>query len=309
MPNAETNYLHVIDAASNRLIKSGEVETAPDQVTFSETLAYVRHRGSEAVLMISLANLADPNSPLSVTDFPGGQEAPGLMNLPSLAAGIVQAPGNNAVLISNPGDQMIYFYKEGMAAPMGSFKTYSREPRAVMVLDRSLAERQPGTYVTEARLRGPGTYDLIFFMDSPRVVHCFEVEVGVNQAIRDRQLARLPVRVEPKLDTPALAVGKVSKLRFSLIDGRTGEPASGAQDVMVQAVKAPGTWHVRRPAKEIEAGLYESEITAPESGVYYLTVYSTSLGLTKKESPFVAVHAGAATATAETNGATPAAGR
>lgn len=292
--NAETSYLHVIDAASNRLVKSGEVEHAPDQVTFSETLAYVRHRGSEIVLMITLDNLADERSPLSVTDFPGGQEPPGLTSLPSLADGIVQAPGSNAVLVANPGDKMIYFYKEGMAAPMGSFKTYSREPRAVMVLDRSLEERRPGTYSTEARLRRPGTYDLVFFMDSPRVVHCFEVEVGANQAVAARRLARVPVDIEPQLGSPAMVSGQPSSLRFEIRDGRTGELATGVEDVMVQAVQAPGVWHVRRAAREVEPGIYESEITAPAGGVYYLTVYSSSLGLSKKDSPFLVVEAGPA---------------
>ena len=48
---------------------------------------------------------------------------------------------------------MVYYYKEGMAAPMGSFSNYGRRPRAVRVVDRSLREQSPGIYRTEARLR------------------------------------------------------------------------------------------------------------------------------------------------------------
>ena len=45
------------------------------------------------------------------------------------------------MLVANAADQAVYYYREGMAAPMGTFKTYSCEPLAVMVVDRSLRER------------------------------------------------------------------------------------------------------------------------------------------------------------------------
>ena len=36
---------------------------------------------------------------------------------------MVPAPEGNSVLLANPADRVIYYYSEGMAAPMGSFKT------------------------------------------------------------------------------------------------------------------------------------------------------------------------------------------
>ena len=39
---------------------------------------------------------------------------------------------------------MIYYYSEGMAAPMGNFQNYRRVPRAVKVVDRSLREEARG---------------------------------------------------------------------------------------------------------------------------------------------------------------------
>lgn len=39
-------------------------------------------------------------------------------------------------------------------------------------------ESRPGTYETVARLAGPGRYEVAFFLGSPRLAHCFEVEVS-----------------------------------------------------------------------------------------------------------------------------------
>ena len=67
-------------------------------------------------------------------------------------------------------DRAIYYYKEGMAAPMGTFTNYKREPMAVQVVDRSLHEARltPGVYETVAKLGKPGVYDVIFFSTRPR---------------------------------------------------------------------------------------------------------------------------------------------
>lgn len=45
-------------------------------------------------------------------------------------------------------------------------------------LDLDLHEgRRPGTYEAVARLGRPGRYEVAFFLGSPRLVHCFEVEI------------------------------------------------------------------------------------------------------------------------------------
>lgn len=36
---------------------------------------------------------------------------------------------------------------------------------------------QPGTYETVTRLGRPGRYEVVFFLEAPRMVHCFQVEV------------------------------------------------------------------------------------------------------------------------------------
>ncbi len=64
-----------------------------------------------------------------------------------------------------------------MAAPTGRLREFDAQPRALMVVDRSLRETSAEEYHTVGRLRRPGRYNVVFFLDSPRTAHCFEVEV------------------------------------------------------------------------------------------------------------------------------------
>ena len=175
--NSKENNFSILDASINRVVQVGNTESEPDQVNFSEELAYVRHRNSEMILMILLTSIGNEGSQVQMADFPGGFNPPGRMTMPSLARGIVQVPDGSAVLVANAPDKVIYYYKEGMAAPMGSFSNYRQEPRAVMVIDRGLKEVSPGNYETVARLESNGIHDVAFFIDAPRLIHCFRVNI------------------------------------------------------------------------------------------------------------------------------------
>ena len=162
--NPEKDLVHILDAASGRIVQSGPVESGPDQLAFSDKLAYIRHRGSPNVLMIPLDAVGQEGKRIPLVDFPAGQNPPGRMSRPCWATSMIQAPGASAMLVSNAVDQAVYYYKEGMAAPMGTFKTYSCEPLAVMVVDRSLRERtDAGSFETVSKLPGPNSYDVVFF--------------------------------------------------------------------------------------------------------------------------------------------------
>ena len=154
MVNTERKLLYVLDPASNRIVQRTTVEEGPDAVAFSDDFAYIRHRGSANVVMVSLKTAGKEGAPLSILRFPAGEAPPGSMADPTPADSMVPAPGAGAMLVANPGDRSVYYYKEGLSAPMGTFSNYKREPRAVLVLDRSLRERaEPGVYETVARLR------------------------------------------------------------------------------------------------------------------------------------------------------------
>lgn len=293
--NPRTNRIHILDAAKNRIIQTGTLLEGPDQVTFSQHLAYVRHRGSDTVLMIPLEEVGEEGKALPVVDFTGGRHPLGAGKLPSPADSIVRAPGANAVLVANAADQAIYFYKEGMAAPIGSFQNYSREPRAVLVVDRSLKERTPGSYETVARLPSPGRYQVAFFLDSPRAVHCFPLTVTADPAAEERRAQQQPAKVEPLVDTNrAVRAGEKVALRFRLSDPRTGQPKDGLQDVTVLLYTAASHRQVREAARPVGGGVYEAEVTPAAAGSYHVAVSSPSMHLPYHLSPRVILRVEAA---------------
>jgi YVTN family beta-propeller protein len=289
----------IVDAATNRLLQTAEVEAEPDLVTFSDELAYVRHRGSETVLMIPLKVVGQEGQPVALVDFPGGQNPPGRTPLPSLADGIVQAPGSAAVLVANPLDKAIYFYKEGMAAPMGHFRNYGHVPRAVLVVDRSLTETAPGSYETTIRLGAPGEYDVALLLDAPRLTHCFPLTIAADPALAAERARREPQTLAVEVlagsptdgggaappSPPVVTVGSEVPIRVRLTDRARGTPRTGLRDVRVLTFLSPGTWQQRHWADEVGDGVYEIRFKPPEPGLYFVFLEVASAGITFQGSP------------------------
>jgi hypothetical protein len=172
-----------------------------------------------------------------------------------------------------------------MAAPMGSFSGDGRQPRAVLVLDRSLREAAAGEYETTVRLRHPGRYDVAFFLDAPRLIHCFQVEVAPNPEIEKERLSRLGARVDYLVATRTPEVSHPFAVRFRLTDPVSGALKARAGDVTVLSYQPPGTRQKRQLAQEVEPGVYEAQLTPAEPGTYYVFIQSLSLGLTFQNSP------------------------
>jgi YVTN family beta-propeller protein len=272
--NTSKSTVHVIDLSSNRVVHSIAAGEGADQIAFSRQFAYIRSTASEAVSMIRLAALGKE---AAITKFPAGQKAPGEARTSSLADAIVPSPEDGSVLVANPADKMIYYYTEGMAAPMGSFQNYKRDPRALLVLDNSLRETQSGVYTTTLRLGGAGHYDVAFLLDSPRIVNCFDLTVAENPAAPRR--VETAVKIDPIAKQALAKVGERFDLRFRLVDTKTGKPAMDLHDVRVLVFLAPGIWQQREDAKSIGEGVYEMSFVPPNPGVYYVFVQSASLGL------------------------------
>lgn len=282
LANPRQNTVRVFDSASNRFVHTVTIDNGPEQITFSERFAYIRARGSEQVSMLPLGELGK-NQALVPADFPGGQVPPGQFPSPAAADTIVPSPESGAVLVANPADKIIYYYSEGMAAPMGNFQNYGRSPRAVLVVDRSLREVVPGTYSTTVSLPYSGTFDVAFFLDSPKVVHCFELSVEPNPVLKKQK--QVAMKVEPLLPKSGLRVGETYHLRFKLTDPETARPIAALKDVMVLTFLAPGIWQKRQWAKPLEDGLYESEFTVPQPGAYYIFWECPSLGVVYNQIP------------------------
>jgi hypothetical protein len=288
--NAAKNVVHIIDASRHRIVQTGDVEQGPDKLALSDELLYVQHRESATVLMLPLAQVGVEGEPVHVVDFPGGDRSPGVPALPTPADTIVPAPGMNAVLVANPADRTIYFYKEGMAAPMGHFRNYDRQPRAVLVVDRSLRDRSSaGVYQTVARLGRPGRYDVVFLLNTPRIIHCFEVAVAADPVLEQRRRAG-KVSIEPLVVTHGVAVGKPVRVQFRLTDGLTQTPKLGVEDVTILLL-TPDGWHTRQLASHRGDGVYAADFTLPRAGIYYAYLGSASLGLSLSNPQYIVLQA------------------
>jgi len=286
--NPRNDHVYIVDTSSDRIVQTAQLDKGPDQIAFTNKQIHVRHRGSDEVLMISLDSLGREGAPLPVADFSGGRHAPGEMSQPTPADGLVQASGENGVLVANPGDKAVYFYMEGMAAPVGNFSDYRHEPRAVLSVERNLRERSPGIYETSVKLPESGSYDLAFLLDRPRVVSCFDLTVSVDAANARDKLPEL--RVEPRVAQTATA-GDLFRIGFSLFDAATNKPVAGVKDLIV-LVESPGLWQRRLVAKADGDGFYTVEYVLPQRGVYSVYAASPSMGLEYSRYATVTVQTG-----------------
>ena len=284
----QNNRVFIFDVSVNRITQSAEVGMAPDQISFSDTFAYIRSSDSETVSMIQLDNLA-MGEPMAISTFPGGQRAPGGGTQDLLdSAAIVPTPERNAVLIANPADKIVYYYMEGMAAPMGSFKNYGLDPMAVLVVDKSLQETKPGIYEGTVQLPPSGSYSIPVLINNPSVFHCFSAEVSPNPNKKEN-IHRAKDTIEYLVGNKTIPVGESTVIQMK-IAGFSTEIAK-VQDLKVLTFLIPGTWQQRIPAKALGNGIYQIEFTPPEIGVYRIHVQSPSLNVEYETGPALTLRA------------------
>jgi hypothetical protein len=201
---------------------------------------------------------------------------------------IAPTPEGNAVMIANNGDRMIYYYVEGMMAPMGTFSNYKRRPRALLLLDRSISEVAPGTYSAQIKLRRSGTFDVPLLLEQPRMHNCFQLVVGESPD-GEQERAGTSIAVEAMFKDQRFKAGEAVPLRFKITDATTKQPVTGLNDLRVLVFEPPGVWQQRQLSKEIGAGVYEVTQTFPRAGVFNVMVAVASRGVTFADFPFNAV--------------------
>jgi YVTN family beta-propeller protein len=285
--NAKENAVHVIDSATSAIVTTAtDVGENPDQVSFTEDFAYVRAAGSDQVKLIRLAALGnDPEA--NIATFPGGQIPPEAAGTFSFASAIVAAPEPKSVLVANPADRLVYFYQEGMAAPMGNFRAAGRSPKAALVLDRSLRETEPGVFSIRTKVPAAGRYDVAFFLNEPRVVHCFDLTVRPDPGLK-REIAARAVTVEPLFTKKEVHAGQDLEVQFRLTNPNTHQPHRNLKDVRALVFLAPGVWQKRINAEPGQDGVYRVKLTVPRAGIYYVFLESGSLQLKLNASrPFI----------------------
>ncbi|MDD1616399.1 MAG: hypothetical protein LUQ28_07825 [Methylococcaceae bacterium] len=278
------NKVFIIDASLNRLTQTLAVGSAPDQISFTDNFAYIRSTGNEIVSMLELTAL-DKNAAVSVTSFSGGQAAPSQSDL-LLTDAIVPTPEHNAVVVANPSDKTIYYYTEGMAAPMGNFENLGLKPLAVMIVNRSMQETAAGIYTGITHLPPTGSYIVSILLDNnPPLYHCFSTNI-VSKPKQEKQRTQA-VTVDYLLDKKEVPVGVLMPIKLKL----NHAVQDNVTDLQLLIFRIPGQWQQRLLAKPLGNSLYQVDITPPEAGVYQVFAQSPSLNFTFNEQPILTFRA------------------
>lgn len=282
------NLVSVIDAQTNTASMLA-VEGMPDKVSFTPGYAYIHLAEKPEVMLVDLNQLTLA-APLQAVKVIGGQTAPNQAPAElSVADAIVSVHEHGGhVLIANPGDQSVYYYMEGMNAPMGSFQTYSRTPRAVTVVDRSIRRIAPGSYQALVKLPHAGNYEAAFLLDTPRILHCFpfnttdDANVGVPAATTARELTIEFLTAERRVKA-----GQPFNLQFKIKNNQTGAPISNLTDVYVLATIVSGQRNDRFKTRAMADGLYEASLQFAEPGLYKVYFFVPSLNVNIEDLPFL----------------------
>jgi YVTN family beta-propeller protein len=269
----QTGQVTVIDTATNEVVQRVGVGGEPDQIVFSDQFVYIRRSRGDALAALPLSQIGKPGQPIAPANVTAGQFALGAGTGEVLADAVTQAPGHAAVVVANPADGTLYYYQEGMIAPQVSFDSVGVKPAAVLAADRSLREVTAGRYQTVGRLPRAGSYDAVFYVDSPRVVQCFTVEV--NRRPGGHVAPRVAFTALPS----AARAGQTVAVGFRLLDPDSGSPVPDAGDVTVLTFRQPGDQQTRTHAAPTEDGGYAASFRPLEAGSYYVLVESRSLAL------------------------------
>jgi YVTN family beta-propeller protein len=277
--NQVEGTVSVLDSAINAITAETRVGGEPDQVAFTARYAYVRRLASEKFALFDLAEIR--KGKLDGVDIQAGRQAPNAA--PShlgVAAMIAPTPEENAAMIANPADRTIYYYTEGMMAPMGTFDNYKRAPLALMVLDNSLAETIAGVYSVPVKISSSGDFAVPVLIDQPRITHCFPLTLQSSKpALASRTITVEFLFGDPKSPGPRVyKAGDQVKLRFKVIDAATRAPLSGLRDVRAMVMEPPDGWQQRQWAVEVDPGVYEVTQLFPRPGLYQVLVSVDSRG-------------------------------
>ncbi|MGR8931874.1 MAG: YncE family protein [Gammaproteobacteria bacterium] len=268
----------IVDVPARRLVHSLNMADEPDQVAFTETYAYIHSAKSETVSLIQL-DAIDKGQTLAAMDFPAGQKAPGQ----TVSHAIVATPERMGVIVANPADKTLFYYMEGMAAPMGSFDNYGLAPESVMVLDRSIEESEPGVYVGSAKLPPAGEYSAAILLHHPQVYHCFEVSIDPSPE-SVTQVKAVPT-VDYVLEDKKIIVGQSVPVKLKVARSADAGAKGSVEDLEVLIYRMPGIWQQRKLAKRMDDEEYLVEFSPPEAGLYQIFARSDSLGFGFEKGP------------------------
>ena len=283
--NTAESKVHVLDASTNSLPHVVTVGKQPYEVNFTTSFAYVRSLGTQDVGLIPLSELDELQAP-PVTYIPAGQRPPGVAADISMADSIVPSVKQAAAAyIVNQAEGTVSYYMEGMGAPMGSFRNYGHETRAITIIDRSLSEDEPGVYRGRVKIPVEGEYDIAFLMDTPQFLHCFSAVVEPDP---DAKVAA-GVDVEFQIENRFVPASAPYTIRFVLSDAGNKSPIIGLEDVTVLYYRADGRGRQVVPASSLGDGVYEATLQIGAPTTYYVFVAAPSRKLDYTDMSFLSL--------------------
>jgi YVTN family beta-propeller protein len=288
--NPNENLVFIIDASTNKLAHTVKVDNKPFQVALTETFAYIRSLDSERIAMINLQEL-NRGGDVIVNEFAAGVYPPSQVNDIRIADAMIPAAQDAAVLVASPADATVYYYMEGMNAPMGAFRNYGHKPRAVQIANRALKELEPGVYSTTVKVPMAGTFEIAFLNEAPQFLHCFTMEAAVNPNL-ERESD--PVAVEYLNERESLVAGDEMKLRFRLYKPGSGKTFVDAGGVTVKFFRAPRFDLTELVATHVGEGIYEATLPFRYAGSYYVYVAAPGLNVDYKDLNYKTVLVGKA---------------
>lgn len=284
--NPSEDTVYVFDTATNQKIHEIEVEGEPFQVVFSRSFGYIRSLANNTVTMIRLADIGGSEQ-VAVSQFQAGErppkDAPYLLPSDLFAPAVTEA----STLVVSPGDANVFYYMEGMNAPMGSFGNYGHRPVSAIVADRTIKEVAPGEYNSTVKIPVEGDYQFILTLDSPQMIECFDFAAVVNPELASDEL---PLRIAyDNRGGMVSPVGQEVKVHFSLNDtAKDGAPYEG-KDVKVLTFRAPGQDRTEHAVTSLGGGKYEFAFTPDQTGAYYMYPAVPSFGLDYSKLPFITI--------------------
>ena len=277
----------VFDAATNSAVGSIAVTKEPDQIAFTRLYAYIHGTASEKFSLVELSEVRQGK--FTAIDIQAGQRPPNtLPDEIGIADMIAPTPEGNSVMIANAPDQEMFYYVEGMMAPMGTFSNYNRRPHALILIDRSLSETAPGVYSAPIKLSSAGRFDVPLLIDQPRLSNCFQVEVA-DSPNGEKHGPVVSMTVESGFANQRFKPGEKSPLTFKLVDSVTKQPITGLKDVEVLTFEPPGIWQERQWANEISPGVYQVTQLFPHVAGYRVMVSVPSRGVRFVDLPSMTV--------------------
>ncbi len=283
--NASDNSVSIIDTANNQRVHRLAIEGRPFHVSFSRSYAYIRALDTSEVSLVRLSSIEESGVPI-VQTIPIGERAPNTSPRLSPAGLFAPAVTEAANLIVSPGDATVYYYMEGMNAPMGSFRNYGHRPISAIVTDRTIKEEEPGLYRSRFKVPASGFFQFIMTMDAPQIIECFQ----------------FAAETDPEADSDALPVtltyltgsgqrfpsGAPLEIQFTLTE-QDGAVPDLPYAVEALSYRAPGEARSRRTVRHVGGATYAVEMTPETEGVYYLYLAVPEEGLQFSMLPYLSI--------------------